>query len=130
MDAVDKKMNGKKLRDKGYDSMSLVGGQEREGELRPFAHILFNPEQAIPRFLVSYKLMKVEDLARGSGFESFGEEQASKSGGVWRVSLKPSENFEKLTPEECHFRFAESQFFRMSGNRAKKVRDLKPWFLD
>ena len=115
-------MNGKTLSEKGYDSVSLVGDQENGEELRPFAHILFNPEQAIPRFIVSYKLVDFQDLAKAKDMERFGEEQASRNGGMCRLPLYPSSNFQGLTPEECHFRMAESQFFRMSENRTMKVR--------
>jgi hypothetical protein len=102
--------------------VSLVGRQENGEELRPLAHILFNAEQAIPRFLVTYKLMNFQDLAKANDLERFGEEQASTNGGMCRISLYPSSNFQGLTPEECHFRMAESQFFRMSENRTMKVR--------
>ncbi|KAG0617383.1 hypothetical protein M758_5G185900 [Ceratodon purpureus] len=121
LESVDQKLNGKNLRQKGYDSISLVGDQETGEELRPLTHIIFNPDQAIPRFIVSYKLMDLHDPVRANEFERFGEDQASKNGGIWRVSIVPSLNFQGLTPEEIHFRMAESQFFRMLKNRSLKV---------
>lgn len=54
-------------------------------------------------------------------FERFGEDQASQNGGVCRIPLLPSFEFQGFCPEECHFRMAESQFLRMTKNRNKKV---------
>jgi len=102
--------------------VSLVGSQENEESSRPIAHVILNPDQAIPRFMVSYKLVNFQDLAEDRGFERFGEEKAIKTGGVCRLELLPSAHVEGLTPEDYHFRVAESQFFRMSENRRMKVR--------
>lgn len=129
-----KELNGRKLHEIGFDSVSLVGDQENGKELRPFAHIIFNPGQAIPRFIVSYKLMDFQSLPEDNEFERFGEQQASRSGGMCRLSLMPSSNFQGSTPEECHFRMAESQFYRMSKNRSKftvtKVEFIKNMHLE
>jgi len=67
----------------------------------------------------------IEEAAEGGGaneFERFGEEEASQNGGVCRLPLLPSFDFQGLTPEDCHFRMAESQFHRMSRNTTKMVR--------
>ena len=74
-----------------------------------YKHVIFNPEQAIPRFIVSYRLVDFQVDA----VESFGEEQALTNGGVCRLPLMPSSNFEAATLEELLFRRAESQFLRM-----------------
>jgi len=104
--------------------VSLVGKQENEDESRPIAHVIFNPDQAIPRFMVSYKLVNFQALAEDREFGRFGEEKAIRNGGVCRLELLPSSHVQGLTPEDYHFRVAESQFFRMSQNRKMKVRQF------
>jgi len=121
LESLDEEFDDRKLRQKGCDSMSL---QKRE-ESRPFEHVIFNPDQAIPRFMVSYKVVNIQVLAEAHEFVRFGEAQAFRNGGVCRLPLLPSLHVRGLTPEDCHFRIAESQFFRMSQNRKMKVRLFK-----
>lgn len=116
-ESLDKVPDRSKLRKESCDSVSLVGRQENEDESRPIAHVIFNPDQAIPRFKVFYKLVNFQDRE----FGRFGEGSAIRNGGVCRLELLPSSHVQGLTPEDYHFRVAESQFFRMSQNRRMKV---------
>jgi hypothetical protein len=100
----------------------VVGDLKNEEELRPFAHILTNPEQAIPRLIVYYAVMDFRDLAETNTLERFGEELASTDGGMRRMIPYHSSSFQGLTPEECQFGMAESQIFEMSENKQTEVR--------
>jgi hypothetical protein len=100
----------------------VVGDLKNEEELRPFAHILTNLEQAIPRLIVYYTVMDFWDLAEANNLERFGEEPASTDGGMRRMTPYQSSSFQALTPKECHFGMAESQIFEMSENKQTEVR--------
>jgi len=115
-------LNLRKLRENGYDSVSLVADQESERESnQAYKHVIYNPEQAIPKFIVSYRLVDFQALATTDGYENFGEIQARKSNGMCRVPLEPTLTFQGDNPEDYHFRMAESQFYRMTKNKAHKV---------
>lgn len=115
---VDPEMDLTLLKKKEYDSLS-IGAQ---GGARVQQHIIYNGTQAIPRFIVHYKLEDRSAIAEMKGFESFGSQEAREANGVVRMPLTPSQNFKGDCPEEYHFRMAESQFFRMSINRRYEVR--------
>lgn len=78
--------------------------------------------ERIENLKLQEKFIKSQALAEANGFDRFGKDQASRSGGMCRVSLEPSSSFKGYTAEEFHFRTAESQFFRMSQNSTMKVR--------
>lgn len=70
---------------------------------------------------VEFAIDETAESSGGNEFERFGEEEASRNGGACRLPLLPSFSFQGFTPQECHFRMAESQFLRMSTNRMMKV---------
>lgn len=116
------KLNLGKLRENGYDSVSLIEDhQESDNSGEAYRHVIYNPEQAIPRFIVSYKLTDFRALAKGDGFENFGERIARENRGICRLPLEPTLHFQEDNLGDIHFRMAESQFFRMSKNRKHKV---------
>lgn len=121
VEALGGNFDSNRLRKNSCDSVSLGGGRENADQFRPVAHAIFNPRQAIPRFLVSFKLVNLEAVAEDHEFERFGKQKALENGGVCRLPLLPSLHDEGLTPQDCHFRMAESQFYRMSQNRKLKV---------
>lgn len=94
----------KKLGMHGYDSVSKVA--DRVGELgEAYEHVIYNPDLAIPRFLVSYRLEVLEE-----GVENFGESQARESKeNFCRIPLMPAASYREDNPGDLHFRMAESQ---------------------
>ena len=50
------------------------------------------------------------------------EKEALSSGDVRLIELKPSETYSEMSPADCHFRLAESQFFRMCGAHAARYK--------
>lgn len=113
----------KRQRPHGYDSMSCLARRESTGTSEAFIHFIYNPDLAIPRFLVSYRL---EARASLEGMENFGETQARESKeNFCRVPLTPASKILENDPKDYHFRMALSQFHQMSTNQKHKVVQLR-----
>ena len=114
---LDEKLNLETLNKKGADSVTLAK-DSREGEsTKPERHVIYKAYQAIPRYVIHYKL-----VARSKEvlLSNFGKERADANG-ICRISLTPNSSFKGDSAEEYHYRMAESQFFRMSSSRRCKV---------
>lgn len=115
---LDEKLNLETLNKKGADSLTLTKDNPRDGgSTKPERHVIYKAHQAIPRYVIHYKLVA---HSREVFLHNFGKEQADANG-ISRISLTPNLNFKGDSAEEYHYRMAESQFFRMSSNRNCKV---------
>jgi hypothetical protein len=115
---LDEKLDLKTLNKKGSDSVTLAkDSREGESSTKPERHVIYKAYQAIPRYVIHYKLVA---HSKEVSLNNFGKEQADANG-ICRISLTPNSSFKGDSAEEYHYRMAESQFFRMSSTRKCKV---------
>ncbi|GLJ17149.1 hypothetical protein SUGI_0296770 [Cryptomeria japonica] len=107
------KMDKQQINKKGYDSLfSKRDGKGKGGTLYD-EFVVYDPYQAIPRYIVHYKNLAFDPAAISWPI--------SVDRNLTRVQYEMSQNFTGDTPAEYHFRLAESQFFRMSSRNDYKV---------
>eukprot|EP01018_Ginkgo_biloba_P039120 Gb_11774 [translate_table: standard] len=105
-------MDLEKIKKKGYDSLfSKRGGRGTGGTLYD-EYVVYNPYQAIPRYIVHYKNQH-RDL-RALNPHHFPHN-------LTRIPYLPSSTFNGDDAAEYRFRQAESQFYRMSSGGNHKV---------
>ncbi|GLJ15080.1 hypothetical protein SUGI_0246490 [Cryptomeria japonica] len=108
-------MDRDQIRRKGYDSLfSKRGGKGTGGTLYD-EYVIYNPHQAIPRYIVHYKNQHDPQALQAHNFQN----------NITRIAYEPSLTFNGDSPGEYHFRQAESQFYRMSSRRNQKVRKVE-----
>ena len=97
------------VRKQGYDSVfSMRNSRDTQGTQYD-EYIVYDPTQAIPRYIVHYDNLNCNDLE----VQRLGLNKSNV--GFERRVLKasPSSGFSGFTADEMHYRFAESQFLRM-----------------
>lgn len=104
-------MERDKIRRKGYDSLFLKRGGRGTGGTLYDEYLIYNPHQAIPRYIVHYKSQHDLQALKAQNFQS----------NLTRISYEPSLTFSGDSPGEYHFRQGESQFYRMSTRHDEKI---------
>jgi hypothetical protein len=110
-------LDKERINKRGYDSLfSKREGNQTGGTLYD-EFVVYDPHQAIPRYIVHYKNLSFDPAAMPPS-------QISADQNLTRIQYKMSPNFSEDSPAEYHFRLAESQFFRMSSRNDYKVNQL------
>ncbi|KAH9314793.1 hypothetical protein KI387_023420, partial [Taxus chinensis] len=104
-------MDRDQIRRKGYDSLFSKRGSGERGGTQYDEYVIYNPHQAIPRYIVHYKNQHDPQALQAYNFQN----------NITRISYEPSLTFSGDNPGEYHFRQAESQFYRMSSRHSQKV---------
>jgi len=97
-------MTAKKLRDEGYDSLFAKRGTKETGGVLNDEFVVFNPKQAIPRYIVHYDKM-----------DCTGIDKAAMPAGHHQIL--PPKRVRKFDALEMHFCLAESHFSRLMVRR-------------
>ncbi|GLJ17147.1 hypothetical protein SUGI_0296690 [Cryptomeria japonica] len=101
-------MDKEVINKKGYDSLFSKRDAKGKGGTLYDEFVVYDPHQAIPRYIVHYKNLVPDPAAISSPISSVNRN-------LIRLQYIMSQNFTGDTPAEYHFRLAESQFFRMSS---------------
>ncbi|KAH9330190.1 hypothetical protein KI387_002298 [Taxus chinensis] len=99
------------------DKRNMFGqrdGKDKGGTLYDEV-VVYDPHQAIPRYIVHYKNLAFDPASAMPSLVSPVDRNLT------RVLYEMSQTFTGNTPAEYHFRLAESQFFRMSSRNDYKV---------
>lgn len=107
-------LNKMKINKKGYDSLFSKREGIATGGTMYDEFVVYDPYQAITRYIVHYKNLSVDPAAMPPS-------PISADQNLTRIQYKMSPNFTEDSPAEYHFRLAESQFFRMSSRMEYKV---------
>ena len=119
---AEAELDKEKINKKGYDSLfSKREGKETGGTLYD-EFVVYDPHQAIPRYIVHYKNLNFDPA-------SMPQSQFSTDQNLTRIEYHMSSHFSGDSPAEYHFRLAESQFFRMSSRNDHKVNQLSTAFM-
>lgn len=109
-------LNLNKVRNKQYDSVFSMRNSRDSGGTEFDEYIIYNPSQAIPRYVVHYQNM---DCCTLELLRLFQNAPHSKFGRRL-LNADASSSVNEMTSDEVHFRCAESQFLRMcKGTKAK-----------
>lgn len=105
-------MTQKKLTDEGYDSLFAKRGTKETGGVLYDEFVVFNPKQAIPRYIVHYEKMDCTGLINNI-------DKALMPGGQKMVThnILPPKRARSFDAMEMHFCLAESQFSRLMMRR-------------
>eukprot|EP01018_Ginkgo_biloba_P039082 Gb_32246 [translate_table: standard] len=105
-------MDLEKIKKKGYDSLFSKRGGRGTGGTFYDEYVVYNPYQAIPRYIVHYKNQHIDPQALNAHHFPHN---------LTRIPYLPSSTFNVDDAAEYHFRQAESQFYRMSSGGNHKV---------
>jgi len=101
-------MTDKKLRDEGYDSVFAKRGMKATGGVLNDEFVVFNPKQAIPRYIVHYNEMDYTGLIR-----SIDKALVPAGRKMEMHHILPPKRARSFDAIEMHFCLAESQFSRL-----------------
>ena len=101
-------MTSKKLSDEGYDSLFAKRGTKETGGVLYDEFVVFNPKQAIPRYVIHYDKMDFTGLISNVGKALMPTGQK-----MVKHSILPPKRDRTFDALEVHFALAESQFLRM-----------------
>ena len=118
VDAAAPSMNSHTLSLQGYDSLFAKRDTKKKGGVLYDEYVVFNPDQAIPRYIVHYKQESVM-----SNQSSILEKVAlSGTGGMVKYELKPNRSYKQDDPKDREFRVAESQFLRLMSHNGQNFK--------
>ena len=105
------------LKTRGYDSVFAPRNTVQSGGVQHDEYVIFNPAQALPRYVIHYKSHSVDNIL---------QLELGATATVERHTLVPKREFDPSDPLDMHFRLAESQFLRLtelcgSGDKVKSV---------
>ncbi|KAI5066361.1 hypothetical protein GOP47_0018985 [Adiantum capillus-veneris] len=104
---------------KNYDSVFSVRNSRASGGTEFDEYVIYNPDQALPKYVVHYKNMDNNALTLQTL-----QNKANLAFERRVLDASPS-GYKGDTIDEMHFRFAEAQFFRMSTNKNQKVKKVE-----
>ncbi|KAI5066362.1 hypothetical protein GOP47_0018986 [Adiantum capillus-veneris] len=104
---------------KNYDSVFSVRNSKASGGTEFDEYVIYNPDQALPKYVVHYKNMDSNALTLQTL-----QNKANLAFERRVLDASPS-SYKGDTIDEMHFRFAEAQFFRMSTNKIRKVKKVE-----
>ncbi|KAH9314167.1 hypothetical protein KI387_022794, partial [Taxus chinensis] len=110
-----KDMDLEKIRKKGYDSLFSKRNGNATGGTVYDEFVIYDVKQAIVRYIVHYKKIGLDSKSLNPQTMQLQQQN------LVRVPYEPSASFTGYNDSECHFRLAESQFFRMSKRTEHKV---------
>ena len=97
------------VRKQGYDSVfSMRNSRDTQGTQYD-EYIVYDPRQAIPRYIVHYDNLNCSDLE----VQRLGLSKSNVDFERRILKASSSSGFSGFTADELHYRFAESQFLRM-----------------
>ncbi|MCO5614713.1 hypothetical protein L7F22_068997 [Adiantum nelumboides] len=103
------------VRQKNNDSVFSVRNNKALGGTKYDEYVIYNPDQALPKYVVQYKKMDSQDFALHT------LQTKANCPFERRVLDASPSGYKGDTVDEMHFRFAEAQFFRMSTNKTMQV---------
>lgn len=109
------------IRSKMYDSVFSIRNSKGSGGTQFDEYVVYESNQAIPRYVVYYKNLECNALELQTIFQNKANLEFERR--TLDASPSPS-SFKGVTSDELHFRFAEAQFLRMSNNKQHKVSQL------
>ena len=118
---VDKAMTWmtlQKLKVEGYDSVFAQRGTRGSGGVRYDEYVVYDPDQAIARYVIHYTCCKFDSLQNAA------TELDKNATGFEHYTITPKREISFDDPLEHHFRMAESQFNRMAQRHKYKVQSV------
>ena len=110
-------MTAKKLKSEKYDSLFAKRDTRDQGGVRYDEYVVYNPSQALPRYIISYKAQDaLTPIALPGSF--------APSTKMTKHLLKATRSVDFSNPFDMHYRLAESQFLRLM-NETKSNRKIK-----
>ncbi|MCO5567021.1 hypothetical protein L7F22_020704 [Adiantum nelumboides] len=111
----------KKVRKSNFDSVFSMRNSRASGGTEFDEYIIYNPSQAIPRYVVHYQNMdcftpELPSPLKNVTLAKFGRRL---------LNADASSTYKGLTSDDMHFRIAESQFYRMCKDRKQKVEKVE-----
>lgn len=107
-------MTPRKIRDEGYDSLFAKRGTQRSGGVRNDEFVLFNPKQAIPRYVVHY-----DEMDHAGLFDNINMALMPANQTMIKHNILPPRRARNFDTLEVHFCLAESHFSRLMVTKSK-----------
>ncbi|XP_076365925.1 NFX1-type zinc finger-containing protein 1-like [Tachypleus tridentatus] len=119
VNSAQKDMTLQKLKTRGYDSLYAQRGTKTSGGVLNDEYVIYNPHQALPKYIISYETVDPESLPLQGSLERAAMKKTKPD--IVHHKIKPKRSVNFNDPLDIHFRIAESQFLRLLS----KCRDLQ-----
>ena len=113
VDSPRSDMTATKLKAQQFDSVFAKRGTKVQGGVLYDEFVVFSPDQALPRYIIHYKIQNSMVVAKTAAIPP-------PSAGYACHKLKQSRSVNTSDPLETHYRIAESQFLRLMNITGKK----------
>ncbi len=106
-----------------YDSLFAKRDTNKTGGVLFDEFIVYNPDQALPKYIIHYIKLSLNDALQ-SGVYTLEKKALASGGGMQKYHIKSEREMDPNNALELHYRFAESQFLRMQTTHVKSINSI------
>ena len=116
VNSAEHNMDLEELKQRKYDSLYAKRGTRSTHGVLYDEFVVFNPDQAIPRYIIHYAKEKLKTIEQVDDLQK----KAIASGETKKYVIRPNREVNLRDPLEVHYRIAESQFLRLIHHSGRK----------